>query len=191
MKFKMLFFYLLLCQSIFGQVSTNSGIFFAKEFSKDIALYKAKSFVMNEVIGLSDKTIRFQIDPLAASMSGELTSLVYLCSEKNMEGLILGFYGDRWNENGVIYQSYAFRNFPKSNAIEMLNKIEKLINENSDYLSQDQDNNNIYFKYEDCIFLIYKNQNIIKIRVFWNNFDSDWENTAFKRTKKRLLKKLD
>jgi len=191
MKLKLLFFILLLSQSIFGQVSTNSGIFFAKEFSKDIALYKAKSFVINDVIGLSDSSIRFEIDPLAASMSGELTSLVYLCSEKNMEGLILGFYGDRWNENGVIYQSYAFRNFPKSKAIELLNKVEKLINENSDYLSQDQDNNNVYTKYEDCLFLIYKNQGDTKIRVFWNNFDSDWEYTAFKRTKKRLLKKLE
>ncbi len=184
MKLKLTLLYLLISHSIFGQISANSGIFFAKEFSKDIALYKAKSFVMNDVIGLSDKTIKFEIDPLAASVSGQLTSLVYVCSEKNLEGLIMGFYGERWNENGVVYQSYAFRNFSKSNAIELLNKIEKLINENSDYLSQNQDNNNLYFKYEDCLFLIYKDYNIIKIRAFWNNFDSDWEYSAFKRTKR-------
>ena len=153
MRLKLLFYSLLICHSVFAQIPSSSVVFFAKEFSKDIALYKAKAFVMNEVFGVSDKPIKFELDPLAASMSGELTSLAYKCSEKNMEGLVLGFYGDRWNDAGVIYQSYAFKNLPKPAAIELLNKIQSVIDAYSGYLGQTSDNN-VYYKYEDMTFLI-------------------------------------
>jgi hypothetical protein len=44
------------------------------------------------------------------------------------------------------------------------------------------------WKYDDISFLIYKTNNGSKIRVFWNGFDSEWESTAFLRTKRRFEK---
>ena len=76
---------------------TDVNLFQAKEFSKDVALFKAKEFVMEKIIGVDTELTKFEIDPLAASSSGQLTSLVYSCKEKNLSGLVLGFYGDRWN----------------------------------------------------------------------------------------------
>lgn len=46
----------------------------AKEFSKDIALYKAKAFVLQNVLGTTDEIVEFQIDLLAAASTGEVYS---------------------------------------------------------------------------------------------------------------------
>ena len=126
---------------------------------------------------------------MAAASSGELSSLVYGCDEKNLSGLVLGFYGNRWNDAGVVYQAYAFKNLPKDKALEILSKIDKYIDDESKYLSADTDNNNMYFQYDDMTFLIYRDGSV-KIRVFWNGFDSEWESTAFGRTKRRFERKI-
>ena len=92
-----------------SQIPVSSKIYFAKEFSKEITLYRAKSFLIEEVLGLSNNVVKYSIDPLAATKSGELTSLSYRCEDKKKEGLILGFYGNKWNKEGVLYQAYAFK----------------------------------------------------------------------------------
>jgi len=175
----------------YSQISEDPGLYIvAKEYSKEIALYKAKEYVMNEIIRVETSLIKFEIDPLAAASSGELTSLVYSCKEKQLGGLILGFYGDRWNESGVIFKAYAFKNLPQSMALEILDKIENITKEHSKYLNADDDVNNIFFKYDDMTFLIYNDELSTKIRVFWNGFDSEWESQAFGRTKKRFEKNI-
>jgi hypothetical protein len=165
-------------------------VFYAKEFSKDISLYKAKSYVINNLFGASNNVIKFEIDPLAASSSGELTSLVYNCEELNKEGLLLGFYGDYWNESGVVYQGYGFKNLTKEKALELLQKIEDAKSRFNNYLINDTDNNNIYFSFDDLTILIYKTSET-KIRIFWNTFDAEWQDIAFRRTKKRFEKKIN
>jgi hypothetical protein len=161
-----------------------------KEFSKDIALFKAKEFVVNSVLGKNDNTVQFELDPLAAASSGELTSLVYRSEKLNMEGLILGFFGNHVTDAGTPYQAYAFKNLPAAKATELLTMIESKIKENDKYLSNDPGSNNIYFSYDDLTFIIdFDGQT--NIRVFWNDFDAKWDGTAFKRTKRRLFKKLD
>jgi hypothetical protein len=65
-----------------AQYSVNSNFLLAQEYSKEISLYKAKSFVIKEILNTSEEVVRFEIDPLAASTSGELTSLVYKCEAK-------------------------------------------------------------------------------------------------------------
>lgn len=169
----------------------KGGVFYAKEFSKEIALYSAKTFVISDVLGNSDETIKFEVDPLAASSSGELTTLVYRCESKNKEGLILGFYGTRWNDAGISYQAFSFKNLQTKEANELLDKIEKATSENFKYISADYDNNNIYFHYQDLTVLVYfKDSNNIKLRIYWNGFDSEWEWSTYKKTRKRLEKKL-
>ena len=173
-----------------GQISAKSGFSFAKQFSKEIALYKAKEFVFKNILKESETVVKFQIDPLAAASSGELTSLVYKCEDKNKEGLVLGFFGSYWNDGGVEYTGYNFLDLPKEKATTILNKIEEAILVHDKYLNKDADNNNIYFRIDDITFLIYV-AGTLKIRVFWQGFDAEWDNTAFRRTKRRLLNKLN
>ncbi len=189
MNYKVVITFLLLAQTGFGQVKNNT--IFSKEYSKEISLYKAKKFVIEEILDSSTSPVKFEIDPLAAASSGELTSLVYQSSSKHKEGLLLGFYGSYWNESGVVFQGFSFKNLPKEKALQLLNNVEKNISEYRKYLNADIDNNNVYFDFDDMTFLICAGAYDIKIRVFWGNFDADCDMTAFKRTKKRLEKKLD
>jgi hypothetical protein len=176
---------------IFSQVKINSNnIWTAKEFSKEISLFKSKEFLFKNVLGSTEQIIPFEVIPLAAASSGELTTLLYKCETKQKEGLILGFYGDYWNEAGVLYQGYSFKNLEKEKAMEFLNKIVTSIEENKKFLNDNGDNNNIFFKYDDMDVLIWTNAGAYSIRIFWQGFDSTWEKTAFERSKRRFEKKI-
>lgn len=190
MKNKLLIMLTILCQSTFAQVSESDNYFFAKEFSKEISLYRAKKFLIEQVLSTDENDVQFDIDPLAATNSGEVTSLGYKCEIKGIEGLLLGFYGDYWNKTGVVYQGYAFKNLTKDKALELLNKITETMENSKDYLFKNVDNNNVYFQFDDLIILLYASVTEPRIRIFWNDFDSEWTITAFKRTKKRFEKSL-
>lgn len=192
MKIKFLTLTLLLSITYsFSQVKVNSNnIWTAKEFSKDISLFKSKEFLFKNVLGSTNQVIPFEVIPLAAASSGELTTLLYKCEAKQKEGLILGFYGDYWNEAGVLYQGYSFKNLEKEKAMEFLNKIVTSIEENKKFLNDNGDNNNIFFKYDDMDVLIWTNAGTYSIRIFWQGFDSTWEKTAFERSKRRFEKKI-
>jgi len=175
----------------FSQVKVNSNnVWTAKEFSKEISLFKSKEFLYKNVLGSTEQIVPFEVIPLAAASSGELTTLLYKCETKNKEGIILGFYGDYWNEAGVLYQGYSFKNLEKDKAIEFLNKIVASIEENKKFLNENGDNNNIFFKYDDMDVLIWTNLGTYSIRIFWQGFDSTWEKTAFERSKRRFEKKI-
>jgi hypothetical protein len=175
----------------FSQVKVNSNnVWTAKEFSKEISLFKSKEFLFKNVLGSTEQIVPFEVIPLAAASSGELTTLLYKCETKNKEGIILGFYGDYWNEAGVLYQGYSFKNLEKDKAIEFLNKIVASIEENKKFLNENGDNNNIFFKYDDMDVLIWTNLGTYSIRIFWQGFDSTWEKTAFERSKRRFEKKI-
>lgn len=176
---------------IYSQVKVNSNnIWTAKEFSKEISLFKSKEFLFKNVLGSTNQVVPFEVIPLAAASSGELTTLLYKCDIKQKEGLILGFYGDYWNDAGVLYQGYSFKNLEKEKAIEFLNKIVTSIEENKKFLNESGDNNNIFFKYDDMDVLIWTNVGTYSIRIFWQGFDSTWEKTAFERSKRRFEKKI-
>jgi hypothetical protein len=176
---------------IFGQVKTGQNNFLiAKEFSKEIALYNSKSFLFTQVIGITNDITKFEIIPLAAANSGELTTLLYKCGEKQIEGLLLGFYGNYWNESGVVYQGFAFKNFNKEKSMEFLKKIDESLDNYEDYLKEDAGNNSIWFKYDDIDVLIDCPNLIYNIRLFWNGFDSSWGKTAFDRSKRRFEKRI-
>lgn len=192
MKIKYLFylFFLISIINANAQVRQSSNIYLAKEFSKDISLFKAKSFLIQEVINTSDKSVQFEATPLAAASSGELTALLYKCESQNKEGLILGFFGDYVNEAGVMYQGYAFKNFNKDQSLEFLNKIESELEENQKFLKEKNDNNNIIFAYDDLEIIIWTTSNGYLMRIYWNGFDSTWEKTSYERSKRRFEKKI-
>ncbi|RYE90248.1 MAG: hypothetical protein EOO37_03410 [Cytophagaceae bacterium] len=166
------------------------GIIAAGEYSKDESLYRAKGFVMQDVLGLTDQPQQFGLWALVAATSGELTTLVYTSDEKKREGVVLAFYGNRWSETGVTYKAYGFKDLPKEKATQLLDKLEVTIEAQRDYLHKDSDNNNVFFKYDDLSFLIYYADQATRIRVFWGQYDADWTLAAFLKTKKRMLKKI-
>lgn len=187
---KLFFVFLFLFNIAHGQFPQNGNFIFAKDYSKEFSLYYAKSFVAHNILENKGNVLKFEIDPLAAASSGELTTLVYKCPSQNKRGLVLGFYGSRWNDAGVNFLSYAFKDLPIIKANEFIAKIESAVTENAKYLNEDLDNNNISFNYDDIKILIYAVPSGFKLRIFWNDFDSDWYYGDFKKTQKRLPKKL-
>ena len=161
-----------------------------KEYSKDIALYQTKFFISKEIIGEEQDYQKFIIDPLAAAKSSELTSAYYEIVSSKKKGLILGFYDNYWMP-GATYQGFSFKNLNYENAIVLLDKIENIIKEEKKFLNADDDENNIYFTFQDMVVIIYRRGILSgRIRIEWNNFDAEWENTAFRRTKRRFEKAM-
>ncbi len=167
------------------------GFWESKEFSKDVSLFKAKTFLIQDVLKTSGNSLRFEAIPLAAASSGELTTLIYKCDSQNADGLILGFYGNYWDStSGVIYQGYGFKNLPKEKAYNFLNKIESEIEKNKKFLKDNNDKNNIVFEFDDIKVMIWTTSGSYLIRVFYNGFDSTWEKTSFERSKRRFERKI-
>jgi hypothetical protein len=184
--------FLLIVSLFFLHFTTFAQVAGGKGFSKEIALYKAKEYVIKSILQDSQDVVEFEIDPLAASSSGELTSLAYRCDKKNVEGLILGFFGGFWNDSGTRYLGYAFRNLSKDDALRLFEKIDAALNDHKKYMNNNVYENNIYFDFEDLTFNISSNLNSgYHIRVFWDEYDAEWTTIAFNRTKKRFEKKLD
>ncbi|PKQ46875.1 hypothetical protein [Confluentibacter flavum] len=193
MKLKLTIFILTLIMSIntFAQIQQNDyNLFQAKEFSKDISLFKAKTFLIHNVLKTSESALQFEAIPLAAASSGEMTTLLYKCESQNKEGLVLGFYGEYWNDAGVIFQGYGFKNLSKDQAFEFLNKIESEIDKNNKFLKSNNDNNNIVFEYNDLKVVIWTTSGSYLMRIYWNGFDSTWEKTSYERSKRRFERKI-
>ena len=85
MKLKFLPMLVLACNVALGQFSIyKNGYLFAKEYSKEVSLYKAKTFLVEDVLGVTAEPVQFEIDPLAAANSGELTTHVYRSVAKSV-----------------------------------------------------------------------------------------------------------
>ena len=188
---KYLLFAFLIFQNTFSQVKQEPGnIIGVKAYSKEISLFRGKAFIIKEVLGLNKEVVQFQLDPMEAASSGELTTLYYSCEFLNKEGIVFGFYGDYINEYGLIYKGYSYKNFDKKQGIELLQKIDEAKIKNALFLQDNSDNNNIYLTYDDITVLIYRKEQQFKYRVFWKDFDAEWGDFAFKRTKKKFEEKV-
>jgi hypothetical protein len=126
---------------------------------------------------------------MEAAASGELTTLYYNCDAFDKEGIIFGFYGDYINDFGILFQGYAYKNFDMKQGLELLQKIEDAKTKNTIYMHDDADNHNVYLTYDDVTVLIYRKEQQFRYRVFWNGFDAEWGDFAFKRTKNKFEKK--
>ncbi len=175
-----------------GQVRQDfDNVLFAKEFSKEVSVFKAKTFLIQNILNLDKNTTQFEVVALAAAGSGELTTLMYRCLSQKKEGLILGFYGNYWNKEGVIYQGYKFKNLPRDKAFLFLDKIETKIKENKNFLQSNSNSNNIVFRFDDMQILVWYENLSYNLRIYWGDFDATWEQTAYKRTKKRFKRNIE
>lgn len=186
----LLFLSLVVCNQAFTQIA--AGTFFgAKEYNKDQALYNAKTFLITNVLSASNDDVSFYVDPLVAANSGELTTLTYKCESQNKEGFIVGFFGTRWSDAGTTYLSYSYLNLPFKEANELLDKIAEVADKNKVFLDENMDYNNVFFKLGDLTCLVYKAPiGFLRIRIYWNGYDSEWEWSAFSKTRKRLARIL-
>jgi hypothetical protein len=177
-------------QYALGSTGTSVlGLIAAGEFSKEEALYRSKAYIIKR-LGPSTQPRKFQAYALAAATSGELTSLVYSSAEDAQKaGLLLAFFGNYVNEQGVRYQGYGFKEFSKAQAEELMGKLEALLK--TAPLDLAIEGSNVYFSYDDLTFLFYDGSGQEqKVRVMWNGFDSEWNVGALHKTASRMVKKF-
>ena len=180
-------------QHAVGSMGTGMlGLVAANGFSKEESLYRSKAYLMSQILGSSEVPLSFQVFALAAATSGELTSLVYTCAERKKQGLLLAFYGNRWNDAGVNYQAYDFKDLPTEKAKELMAKIEKMLIVDPFVIrNSDSDSNNLYFRYDDITVLISNpTATEPQIRLFWGQYDSEWNVSSFRKTVRRMDKKI-
>jgi hypothetical protein len=159
-----------------------------KKIAKQISQFRSKEFIINNIIGPTNgKEIKFETESLASDDSGGLITVAFNCDTAGKNGLLLAFFGDNRNPSGQISQAFAFRAIPLKDAQALLKRIDDVREKNDKYLSDDNNVNNVYIEFEDIKFVIYRDFNSL-IRVFWNGFEVVWEDTAFKRSKRRLDK---
>lgn len=193
MKLK-LFFFIIFSVSLHSQNLNRN--YFSTVWDKDISVFYGNEFLTKNIFKSSDNSVlKFQTIGLAAVNSGEITTVLYKTEDGNSEGLLLCFYGNYWNDAGVLYTGYGFKNLDKEKAFEFLNLIQKNLDENKDYLTKGGTNvysgNNIYFKYNDINIIMGYSFGNLNIRMFWQTFDSSWNEGAFQKSKRRFEKKIN
>ena len=190
MKLNLLFF-ILFSSSVYSQ----NHNYFSGPWDRNNSVFKGNEFLIKNVFKSNGgKTLKFQTLGLAAANTGEITTVLYKTEDGDSEGLLLCFYGDYWNDSGVLFTGYGFKNLDKEKAFEFLNLIEKNIGDNKEYLNEGGTNaysgNSIYFKYDDINIIIGYSYGNLNIRMFWQTFDSSWNEGAFQKSKKRFEKKI-
>lgn len=193
MKLTLLFF-VMFSLSLKSQSINHS--YFSTVWDKDTSVFYGNEFLTKNIFkSAGNDVLKFQTVGLAASNSGEITTVLYKTEDGNSEGLLLCFYGSYVNEAGILYTGYGFKNLDKEKAFEFLNLVQKNIDENKDYLTKGGTNafagNNIYFKYDDINIIIGYSFGNLNIRLFWQNFDSSWNESAFQKSKRRFEKKIN
>ena len=147
--------------------------------------YLAKTYVADNILTLDTTVQRFYLSSNAKLKKGELISFTY--NSEQEKGLLLGFWGGKVNENGVLYNEYSFTHFNYNEAIDFIESIESHLADNADYLNTMQ--HNLSFLVGDFKFIVSFDV-MPHIRVFWNGFDAYWNFGAFKNTKFNMNKKL-
>ena len=177
---------------LFGQVNSIHGGVFAQSYSKEITEYRVKEFIIRDILQIPDKqTIEVHINALTASKSGQLTTIIYDCKELAKRGLVFGFWNDQINDFNLRYQGYAFKNFEFEKSKDLLDNLEKVLEEKNDILSAGNEDlsKNALYKFDDIIFIFYKDVfGANQIRVLWNGFDSEWNQSNLQTMKRRFYK---
>lgn len=166
-----------------------------KEFSKELSLYYSKKFLVDSVFGHSSNPIYFETDALAASNSGELTTVTYSCDSLRIKGLLLCFWGNYFNKYGTRYMGYSFKLLEPSKADKLFSLIEseakkftkrKFTDRFVGFLEKPEKGETC-FDFDGMTFLLSGNEDgMITIRIFWNDFDAVWQINAYDKTRKRF-----
>lgn len=177
-----------------GAVAITAAITFVaiktdkKTLAKEIAQFRSKEFIINEIIGPTNgKDIRFETESLASDNSAGLITIAFNCNEVNKRGLLLAFFGPNTDPNGNLMDAYGFKYIPLKEAQDLFKRIDEVKEKNKKYMSSDSDVNNVYIEHDDIKFVGYRDGGE-QLRVFWNGFEVVWERAPFDRSKRRLNK---
>jgi hypothetical protein len=169
----------------------------AQEYSKDISEFRAKEYIIKNILDSSDSIAEFEVNSITASKSGELSVVIYRCKEQRKEGMLFCFWNSRVNEFNVAFNGYSFRNFYLNDGIKLLKYLDVILNNNCNNLLDGINNSdeikNLIVRYDNLIFNFYREYPAgeISIRIFWDEFDSIWNKSNFKTTKRRFEKFFD
>lgn len=190
-KIFLILYFVLPVNFAWGQYHKNS-FFMAKEFSKELSEFRAKTYLIEQVLTDTNEVQLFEVEALAASNSGELTTLIYRSKNDMRDGLILGFYGNYWSEvSGVNYQGYNFRHYEIEKANDFLKTVKSVVYKHEEWLITDIKTNNIYMNYDDMKIVIYAfGIENFAIRIHWDGFDAEWDMNALLKTMRKLDKSL-
>lgn len=182
MKQKLIIVIILISQISIAQIPTRLGFTLSDKYSEDIAFTKTQEFLLKEILDPSEGIAQFELDRVSSTISGDMTLFNY--SHMGKKGLLLAFYGDYWNDAGDIYSGFVFKNLQENKAFDFLNKIERTLTEQKDFLAKDM-NNQVAFQFEDLSVIISRGIEF-NIKIFWNGFTAEWENLVFKRAKRLM-----
>jgi len=179
----------------FSQSKNEKNDFSDSEFLnwKKTNQYYGKKFLM-DLLGHDTSLVYLQVANLTAPSGGrnEIATFVYKCNVKKKAGLVLGLWDRFMTSEATSYGGYKFKHFNWNEAYEFFSKIDRHLKKWQPYLEGNQENN-IYFDYDDVsILLSTSRQNGgVKLRIFYDGFDSEWNIGAYNRTKKRFEKSFD
>lgn len=190
MKIKYLILFILICQNTYCQFQVSktkpNDFWTVKKYSNEEAVFLARKYVFKNILKIENEIGKFEVISLSAANSGELTTLFYRSEDKNTAGLLLVFFGEYLNDNGVYYNGYTFKNFSQEEAKDFLSNLNSAIEDNLSYLKSNTAQNNIFFTYNDIEALIYNGG--LNIRIFYENFDSNWDRNSFERSRRQFDK---
>lgn len=169
-----------------------------RKYNQDITLYESKRYIIDSVIGRSATPVYLEIDAIAAARSGELTTLVYSCDSLKKKGVVFCFWSDFWNKYGTDFKGYKYKRLTNDEAY-LLIKI--ILSEVDKFRSRTYsgmyymgglmtDGGETYFDYLGMTILLTGNkEGVSNIRLFWGDFDAEWNIGDVERMKKRLDQK--
>lgn len=155
--------------------------------------YYGKKFLM-DLLGHDTNLVYLQVANLTAPLGqrNEIATFVYKCNVKKKAGLVLGLWDRFITPESTTYGGYIFKHFNWNEAWEFFSKIDRHLKKWQYYLETNKEAN-IYFDYDDVSIFISKVRDGggIKLRVFYDGFDSEWSIGAYNRTTKRFEKSFD
>jgi len=174
---------------VLSQVS-NIGLI-SQEYSKEISEYSTKEYIVRDILCIPEGTLfGVEIDAITASNSGELTTVTYDCETLSKKGIVLTFWSGTLGNNNSSIGEYGFLNIEYDKAVDLFTKLEKVLKFKTSILDKGK-NWNAVFRWEDLYFVFYYENSANKIRVFWNGFDSEWNQSNLKTTAKRFNKSFE
>lgn len=170
---------------------TRQGDILSQERCKEITEYYCKQYIVEDILKVPDKqSIGVYIYAITAAKSGELTTVLYQCDEFNKKGLVIAFWNDYSANSVTSYKGYGLYHLDFEQAGKLLNELESIVGSKNKIL--DEPIGNLVYRSDELTFLFYNKQTEFGfkpvIRVWWNNFDSDWTISNLETTIKRFRK---
>lgn len=170
---------------------TRQGDILSQERCKEITEYYCKQYIVEDILKVPDKqSIGVYIYAITAAKSGELTTVLYQCDEFNKKGLVFAFWNDYSANSVTSYKGYGLYHLDFEQAGKLLNELESIVGSKNKIL--DEPIGNLVYRSDELTFLFYNKQTEFGfkpvIRVWWNNFDSDWTISNLETTIKRFRK---